>query len=270
MSWWDDWGPALPVEGGLVASGKLRGPGVGAEVRSLGAEIVRRVVERVNTGVATRGRSYARNGQTITMTIEPGRIHATIQGSSSDPYSVTLACTVPIEHRERLIAAFLHSLPDPASGIPARGSPGLRAEIDDSELLIGVPITAKCTCPYGAVCKHCVALAYVAAERLDGSPIAIATLLGVRDEDLVSATRLETSDESAAVADTALDIFDPLVHTQLARALGRLDRRDPPTVDEVIARAVRTLRPSDAILAQLGIESPDDPDDSDDSDDPAA
>ena len=262
MSWWDDWGPALPVEGGLVASGKLRGPGVGADVRSLGAEIVRRVVERVNTGVATRGRSYARNGQTITMTIEPGRIHATIQGSASDPYSVTLACTVPIEHRDRLIAAFRHSLPDPASGIPARGSPGLRAEIDDSGLLIGVPITAKCTCPYGAVCKHCVALAYVAAERLDGSPIAIATLLGVRDEDLVPAvgpaTRGEGDDEGDD-ADTALVIFDPQAQTQLARALGRLDRRDPPTVDDVIARAVRTLQPSEAILAQLGMESPDAP-----------
>ncbi len=261
MSWWDDWGPALPVEGGLVASGKLRGPGVGADVRSLGAEIVRRVVERVNTGVATRGRSYARNGQTITMTIEPGRIHATIQGSASDPYSVTLACTVPIEHRDRLIAAFRHSLPDPASGIPARGSPGLRAEIDDSGLLIGVPITAKCTCPYGAVCKHCVALAYVAAERLDGSPIAIATLLGVRDEDLVPAagpaTGPATGDDTGA--DTALVIFDPQVQTQLARALGRLDRRDPPTVEDVIARAVRTLQPSEAILAQLGIESPDAP-----------
>lgn len=262
MSWWDDWGPALPVEGGLVASGKLRGPGVGADVRSLGAEIVRRVVERVNTGVATRGRSYARDGQTITMTIEPGRIHATIQGSASDPYSVTLACTVPIEHRDRLIAAFRHSLPDPASGIPARGSPGLRAEIDDSGLLIGVPITAKCTCPYGAVCKHCVALAYVAAERLDGSPIAIATLLGVRDEDLVPAvdsTDNPANGDEGDDADTALVIFDPQAQTQLARALGRLDRRDPPTVDDVIARAVRTLQPSEAILAQLGIESPDAP-----------
>ena len=261
MSWWDDWGPALPVEGGLVASGKLRGPGVGADVRSLGAEIVRRVVERVNTGVATRGRSYARNGQTITMTIEPGRIHATIQGSSSDPYSVTLACTVPIEHRDRLIAAFRHSLPNPASGIPARGSPGLRAEIDGSGLLIGVPITAKCSCPYGAVCKHCVALAYVAAERLDGSPIAIATLLGVRDEDLVPAADSAggggRGDDGAGEADTAVDIFDPQVQTQLARALTRLDRRDPPTVDDVIARAIRTLQPAEAILAQLGIESPD-------------
>lgn len=254
MSWWDDWGPALPVEGGLVASGKLRGPGVGADVRSLGAEIVRRVVERVNSGVATRGRNYARNGQTVTMTIEPGRIHATIQGSSAAPYSVTLACTVPDEHRERLIAALRHSLPNPASGIPARGTPALRAEIDDSDLLIGVPITARCSCPYGAVCKHCVALAYVAAERLDGSPIAIATFLGVRDDDLLADGPGTDGESASETPDGATGIFDPRAQIQLARTLTRLDRRDAPTVDDVLARAIRTLQPGAAVLAQLGVE----------------
>lgn len=247
MSWWDDWGPALPVEGGLVVAAPRRGAGTGSDGRSVGAEIVRRVVERVNPGVATRGRAYARGGQTVTMTIEPGRLHATVQGSQTAPYSVTIACSVPEARRRRLVAAFEHGLADPSAGIPARGTPALRDEIDACALLDDVPITAKCTCPYGAVCKHCVALAYLAADRLDGSPIAIATFLGVRDEDLGSR-------ESTTAPSGAGPTFPASRHAQLARSLERLDRRTPPTIDDVLGRAERVLRPSDVVARQLGVD----------------
>ena len=116
---------------------------------------------------------------------------------------------------------------------------------------MGVPITAKCTCPYGAVCKHCIALAYVAADRLDGSPIAVATFMGVRDEDLHVA-RGRGSDD----ATTAVPVFDSKRQAQLARTLARLDDRDPPTLDDVLQRAIRTLTPTPAILSQLGLDAP--------------
>jgi|GEM_PF-4046503 Uncharacterized conserved protein len=251
MSWWDDWGPALPVEGGLVATGMVRGTRIAVDARGVGAEIVTRMVERVNSGLASRGRAYARGGQTVTMTIEGGRIHALIQGSGTEPYSVTIACTIPAEHRGRLIAAFEHALPDPTKGIPARGTPALREEIDACELLVGIPITARCTCPYGAVCKHCIALAYVAADRLDGSPIAIATFFGVRDEDLGVSEAEGTTDTV-----TAVPVFDSKRQAQLARTLARLDDRDPPTLDDVLQRAARTLTPPAAVLTQLGLDAP--------------
>ncbi len=252
MSWWDDWGPALPVEGGLVASGLIRGTRIATDARGVGAEIVKRMVERSNSGVLTRGRAYARSGQTISMTIEPGRIHARVQGSSADAYSVTIACPIPPEHRHRLIGAFEHALSDPTAGIPARGSPALRDEIDACELLTGVPITAKCTCPYGAVCKHCVAVAYIAAERLDGSPIGIATFFGVRDEDLGADNGPPPTAPPVAVAR-----FDPKRHAQLARTLARLDASDAPSRDAVFRRAARTLEPTPAIRTQLGLVTDD-------------
>ncbi|MBK5288947.1 MAG: SWIM zinc finger family protein, partial [Acidimicrobiia bacterium] len=184
MSWWDDWGPALPVEGGLTASGVIRGTRIATDAIGVGAEIVKRMVARANDSLISRGRAYARSGQTISMTIEPGRIHALVQGSAPEPYSVSLAFDVPPDHRQRLITAFEHALTDPRAGIPARGSAALREEIDECELLHGVPVKARCTCPYGAVCKHCIAVAYIAADRLDTSPIAVANLFGVRDEHL--------------------------------------------------------------------------------------
>lgn len=239
----------MPVEGGLVASGLVRGTRIASDAPGVGAAIVTRIVERTNQGVITRGRAYARSGQTISMTIEPGRIHAQVQGSSPQPYAVTIACTVAPVVRQRLIAAFDHALSDPSAGIPARGSPTLRSEIDACSLLDGVPITAKCTCPYGAVCKHCVALAYIAADRLDGSPIVVATFFGVRDEDL-----------GAFDADPTNDVpvdeptFDSKRQAKLARTLARLDASGAPTSDDVIARATRTLNPPKTVAHQLGLE----------------
>jgi uncharacterized Zn finger protein len=183
------------------------------------------------------------------MTIEPGRIHALVQGSSAQPYSVTIACPIPPDHRNRLIGAFEHALSDPAAGIPARGSPALRDEIDACELLTGVPITAKCTCPYGAVCKHCVAVAYIAADRLDGSPIGVAAFFGVRDEDLGVGEGQPSPTEPADVPR-----FDPKRQAQLARTLARLDASHAPTRDEVFRRAARTLEPTPGVRAQLDLD----------------
>ncbi len=249
MSWWDEWGPALPVEGGLVVSGTMRAARLGERPKSVGSDIIRRMLESVNTGIATRGRSYARNGQTVTMTIEKGRIHATVQGSAATPYSVTIACTVPEDRRQRLIEAFEHALVDPSKGIPARGTPALRDEIDTCALLDGVDITAKCTCPYGEVCKHCIALAYVAADRLDGSPIAVATFMGVRDDDLSAARGTRDSTPNPP----SVPEYDARRQAKLARTLARLDGRAAPSADDVIRRASKVLRPPASVAEQLGL-----------------
>lgn len=247
MSWWDDWGPALPVEGGLTASGLIRGTRITTDAIGVGAEIVKRVLDRATDGLVSRGRAYARSGQTLSMTVEPGRVHALVQGSMPQPYSVSLAFDVPEDHRDRLIAAFDHALTDPSAGIPARGSGALREEIDECELLAGVPIRAKCTCPYGAVCKHCIAVAYIVADRLDSSPIAVATLFGVRDEHLGTG-RAESTD-TAEVA--APDRFPTATQRRLAKTLARIDATDAPTVTDVFDRAGRLLLPPAAVRTSL-------------------
>ncbi len=247
MSWWDDWGPALPVEGGLTASGMIRGTRITTDAIGVGAEIVKRMLERANEGLISRGRAYARSGQTISMTIEPGRIHALVQGSSPQPYSVSLAFDVPADHRQKLINAFEHALTDPSAGIPARGTAALREEIDECELLDGIPVKARCTCPYGAVCKHCIAVAYIAADRLDSSPIAVATLFGIRDGHLGTASDPATDRD-------AVEQFPIAEHRKLARTLARLDAKPAPTVTELFTAAARVLRPSPAVRSQLELD----------------
>jgi uncharacterized Zn finger protein len=250
MTWWNDWGPAVAVEGGLVASGLVRGTRNAGDAKGVGAEIVHRMVGQANEGLVSRGRAYARSGQTISMTIEPGRIHALVQGSGTAPYSVTFACDIPPDHRRRLIEAFEHALKDPTQGIPARGTPALRDEIDACELLTDVPITAGCTCPYGAVCKHCIALAYVVADRLDGSPIAVASFFGVRDEDLgTPSPRLD-----APEAPDAVTTFDARRHAQLARTIATLLDKPGPDPTSIFAAAAKVLAPPAAVRERLGID----------------
>src|SRR5215467_1707040 len=42
----------------------------------------------------TRGRSYARSGQVVSLTVDPGRVRAQVQGSRPQPYRVVI--TLPI------------------------------------------------------------------------------------------------------------------------------------------------------------------------------
>lgn len=250
MSWWDDWGPALPVEGGLTASGLIRGTRITTDAIGVGAEIVKRMLERATDGLVSRGRAYARSGQTLSMTIAPGRVDALVQGSMPQPYSVSLAFDVPEDHRDRLISAFDHALTNPRAGIPARGSAALREEIDECALLAGVPIRAKCTCPYGAVCKHCIAVAYIVADRLDSSPIAVATLFGVRDEHL-GAGRVDPTPTTEASAPAR---FSPAAQRRLAKTLAKIDAAPAPDAAAVFSRAARLLLPPAAVRTALEID----------------
>src|SRR5436309_7367872 len=49
------------------------------------------VLESFHIGARlTRGRSYARRGQVLTLTVNPGRVTATVQGSRPKPYQVDI------------------------------------------------------------------------------------------------------------------------------------------------------------------------------------
>ncbi len=99
----------------------------------------------------------------------------------------------------------------------------LRAELAEYRILIDAPVTVKCNCAYRGVCKHLVAFAYVAGERLDASPKHLAAVLGVTDAD-VARPVADDDDRRAAAPETPR--FDRKRQAVLARALSTLERRD--------------------------------------------
>jgi uncharacterized Zn finger protein len=242
---WDESPPPRRVEGGLAATGRLERP-----TASLGSSIVRRVLDRASPGIANRGRGYARAGQTVSLDFERGRIAAEIQGSDPLPYQAEITCTVPEVDRNRFVRALHHALPEPVDEIPSSSTRNLRAELAEYRILLDATLTVRCNCSYRGVCKHLVALAYVAGEQLDESPANIAALLGVTDTDVVSLA----ADAEPDSVDVDVVQFDPKRQAQLGRALAALDRRKPLDRDGVLARAATVLTPSPAVANALDLD----------------
>jgi uncharacterized Zn finger protein len=243
---WDESPPPLRVEGGVVATGRLERPSAG-----LGSSIVRRILDRTSPGIANRGRGYARAGQTVSLDFERGRIAAEIQGSDPLPYQAEITCTVPEVDRNRFVRALHHALPEPVTAVPSSSTRDLRAELAEYRILLDATLGVRCNCSYRGVCKHLVALAYVAGEQLDASPVNVAALLGVTDADVVALDRAAES-EAAEVEEIA--VFDRKREAQLGRALAALDRRDPLDRDEVLARAAEVLTPSPTVANALDLD----------------
>ncbi|ROT31401.1 SWIM zinc finger family protein [Micromonospora sp. HM5-17] len=124
----------------------------------------------------TRGRSYARAGQVISLDVAPGEVTAVVQGSRPEPYRVSIRFR-PFGERvwvrvERLLAAqALYSARLLAGDVPPEleqvfaeaGAPLFPRSIDE--------LTQRCTCPDVAVpCKHLAAAFYLLAEAFDADP----------------------------------------------------------------------------------------------------
>jgi uncharacterized Zn finger protein len=248
---WLEWGPAQPVEGGLTA----RTAGRGAPARTpgaVGSTLIRQIVGRVNPGVASRGRAYARQGQTVTLDIDRGEIRAQVQGALDEPYTVSLRADIPGRAAVVLRALLRRVLDEPEAGIPAHAPAAVLDEIATADLLRGSAVTARCSCPYGGVCKHCVAVAHVAADRLDASPAAIARFVGVPLDALGARDEAEPRTFRPPA-----EVFDPLRQAALARTLRRLQARTTPSRDDVIDGALRVLPAPEPVLRVLGREPTD-------------
>ncbi|GIG90239.1 SWIM zinc finger family protein [Plantactinospora endophytica] len=124
----------------------------------------------------TRGRSYARAGQVLSLDVAPGEVTAVVQGSRPQPYQVSIRFRPfpePVWSRiERLLAAqALFSARLLAGDVPPEleavfaeaGAPLFPADVDE--------LTQRCNCPDFAVpCKHLAATFYLLAEAFDADP----------------------------------------------------------------------------------------------------
>jgi uncharacterized Zn finger protein len=243
---WDESPPPIPVEDGLSAVAKPERLAGG-----LGSSIVRKVLDRSSPGIANRGRGYARAGQTVSLDFAPGRISGEVQGSDPDPYQTEITFPVSEVDGKRFVRALHGALPEPVTEIPEAMTRDLRAELAEYRILIDAPVTVKCNCSYRGVCKHLVAFAYVAGERLDASPRHLASVLDITNDDVVVVV---TDDDIDAAAEPETPRFDRKRQTALARTLSSLDNRESPTRDEVLSRAAEILMPSAAVANALDLD----------------
>ncbi|MGN9906830.1 SWIM zinc finger family protein [Phytohabitans sp. LJ34] len=144
----------------------------------------------------TRGRSYARKGQVLSLAVAPGEVTASVQGSREQPYRVTIGL-------ERFSAAVWARAEEVLAGQAIYSARLLAGDVppDLEELFAGLgaplfpqrvaDLRMRCTCPDHAVpCKHLAATFYLLAEEFDEDPFQILHWRGRAREDLLSRLRL--------------------------------------------------------------------------------
>jgi len=154
------------------------------------------VLDSFNLGARlTRGRSYARSGQVLSIDIAPGVVTARVQGSRATPYTVTIKLA-PLSPQawERVIA----ELAGRAIFLAKLLAGEMPAEIEEAFQAAGTPLfpaksrdlTTDCSCPdWSNPCKHIAAVYYLLGEEFDRDPFLIFTLRGLPRETLLDRLR---------------------------------------------------------------------------------
>ena len=162
----------------------------------------------------TRGRTYARAGQVLSLDIGTGHVTALVQGSRVKPYAVKLTVD-PLTTRQ------WHRVEEALAGravFRARLLAGeMPAEIEQVFADCGTPLfpksardlTMTCSCPDWEVpCKHVAAVCYVLAEAFDDDPFGMLAWRGKGRPDLLTSLRRLTAAGGAAAGGSVIDVVD--------------------------------------------------------------
>lgn len=181
--------PAAPVKvkGGIKAQTKR-----GAFGRSWWAKRWIAVLESFDIGARLgRGRSYARNGQVVSISVEKGSVTAAVQGTRARPYdvSITVAPLSPVEWSK--IVKALSEQAIYAAKLLAGDMPDDIEEVFRGQKLSLFPqklkdLKTNCSCPdWSNPCKHIAAVYYLLGEEFDRDPFLIFRLRGMDREEMV-------------------------------------------------------------------------------------
>jgi uncharacterized Zn finger protein len=139
-------------------------------------------------GRLSRGRTYARAGQIVSLDVDAGGAVAQVQGSRPKPYKARIGIPAFGKAEWGAVTDALAADASYAAALLAGEMPRGIEEVFDRAGLSLFPATARdlvmdCSCPDFAVpCKHLAAVFYVLAERFDADPFQILALRG-RDRD---------------------------------------------------------------------------------------
>jgi uncharacterized Zn finger protein len=166
----------------------------------------------------TRGRSYARQGQVISIDIEPGIVKAKVQGSMPKPYNVKIRLKPLSDSNWEKISDAMASQAFFAAKLLAGEMPTNIEEAFHAVHLSLFPtalsdLETDCSCPdWANPCKHIAAVYYLLAERFDEDPFLIFKLRGRTKEQIIQtlrAKRIETLPPESASSSTSHDTSRP-------------------------------------------------------------
>jgi uncharacterized Zn finger protein len=210
--WWRDEAPAKPrkVEGGIQIN-STRGP----VARTWWSLRFLSMLEQLGVGGRlSRGRTYARAGQIVSLDVDAGGAVAQVQGSRPQPYKVRIGIPAFGKAEWALVTQALAGQAVYAAALLNGEMPHEIEQVFDEVGLSLFPagqrdLAMDCSCPdYAVPCKHLAAVFYVLAERFDADPFQILALRGRDRETLLEELRTRRAaavpaedDGSPALAD---------------------------------------------------------------------
>ena len=146
-----------------------------------------------------RGRSYLRHGAVLDLQIEPGEVHALVQGSQGSPYKVTIKIkpiSAPVwKEIKTACTGQLASLQELLAGRFPKGLTELFTAKGSGLFPAPQEIDFQCSCPdYAYMCKHVAAVLYGIGTRLDEDPGLFFVLRKVKMDDLITQTVRDKSE----------------------------------------------------------------------------
>ena len=139
----------------------------------------------------SRGRSYARRGQVLSIDIRNGVVEAQVQGSRKRPYDVEISVrTIGPEEWERLRQALAEQPVIAASLLAGRMPENIEGTFEAVGLSMfperSDDLETDCSCPdWSNPCKHVAAVYLLLGEEFDRDPFLIFRMRGMDREDLL-------------------------------------------------------------------------------------
>jgi len=175
------------VKGGIKASS-----GRGDFAKNWWAKRWIQVLESFNIGARlSRGKTYARKGQVVSIEIEKGEVTAKVQGSRPKPYKVSISMKTLSPSDWSKLAGAISQQALYSSNLLAGSMPEDIEEVFKQAGLSLFPLKAKdlkteCSCPdWSNPCKHIAAVFYLLGEEFDRDPFLIFKLRGINRDELL-------------------------------------------------------------------------------------
>jgi len=216
MGWGSYWGYYKPVKPKEVKDGIKAKSKRGAIGETWWSKRWIDVLESFDMGARlTRGRSYARKGQVISIDVQKGEVTAKVQGTRPKPYAVKIQLNPISEPDWDKVTDAMASKAIFAAKLLAGEMP---LDIEDAFGEAGVSLFPRarkeletnCSCPdWANPCKHIAAVYYLLAERFDEDPFLIFKLRGRMKEEIIDALRVKraataTVEESEAITESTV------------------------------------------------------------------
>ncbi len=213
--YFSDWGHSGPLEArdGIKAHSQR-----GAFAKNWWAtRWIEALEQLVDAGRLTRGRSYARKGQVLSIDETKDGIEARVQGSRSTPYKVKIQVVHLAEAEwERVLDALAEQALFTAQLLAGEMPQDIESAFTAAKVSLfpGTrgDLKTSCSCPDMAnPCKHVAATHYILGERFDEDPFLLFRLRGRSQEQILAGLRQRRAGQEPAEAEPGEDETETVI-----------------------------------------------------------